>query len=184
MPEAGGSRALGDRRPRGPLPQRAEWLRHAHGLDPLGDQPAGGDLEEAVKPRLKDKGRSNRLAVADVGLLIPHADVAMRGALTTLERWLANRPRSGRLSRADRIVETRRLRERGLTQREIAERLDVSVSTVANDLRSTSSDGPPVTARSRSTPPPRTAQRADIAGLGKLLGPLRAVARSARRLLP
>jgi HTH domain len=99
-------------------------------------------------------------------------------------REMANRPRSGRLNRADRIVETRRLRERGLTQREIAERLDVSVSTVANDLRSTSSDGAPVTARSRSTPPPRTTQRAEPPGSSKLLGPLRAIARRARRLLP
>lgn len=98
-------------------------------------------------------------------------------------REMANRPRSGRLSRADRIDEARRLRERGLTQREIAERLDV-LSTVANDLRSTSSDGAPVTARSRSTPPPRTTQRAEQPGSSKLLGPLRALARRARRLLP
>lgn len=98
-------------------------------------------------------------------------------------REMANRPRSGRLSRDGRIDEARRLRERGLTQREIAERLDVSVSTVANDLRSTSSDGAPVTARSRSTPPPRTTQRAEQPGSSKLLGPLRALARRARRLL-
>ena len=97
-------------------------------------------------------------------------------------REMANRPRSGSLSRADRIDEARRLRERGLTQREIAERLDVSVSTVANDLRSTSSDGAPGTARSRSTPPPGP-RRAEQPGSSKLLGPLRAIARRARGLL-
>ena len=108
---------------------------------------------------------------------------ASRAASTT-PREMANRPHSGRLNRADRIAEARRLRERGLTQREVAERLDVSVSTVANDLRSTRTDGAPATPRSRSTPPPRATQRAEPAGWSKLLGPLRAVARSARRLLP
>ena len=53
---------------------------------------------------------------------------------------MANRPRSGRLSRADRLEETWRLRGQGLTHREIADRLNVSVSTVANDLRSSRTD--------------------------------------------
>jgi hypothetical protein len=40
---------------------------------------------------------------------------------------MANRPRAGRLSRAVSMEETDRLRDEGLTHREIAERLDVSV---------------------------------------------------------
>ncbi len=48
---------------------------------------------------------------------------------------MANRPRVGRLSPAERATEARRLRDdRKLTQRGIAERLDVSPSTIAKDL--------------------------------------------------
>jgi IS30 family transposase len=94
---------------------------------------------------------------------------------------MANRPRAGRITRADRVDETHRLRAKGLTHREIAERLDVSVSTIANDLRSTTS--PRVEGEPQATSPVPTAYRAR-ASKSSLLGRLRAKLRSVRDLLP
>jgi DNA invertase Pin-like site-specific DNA recombinase len=82
---------------------------------------------------------------------------------------MTNRPRAGRLTKTDRVGETHRLRAQGLTHREIAERLDISVSTVANDLR--------------SSPAEATTGEPDGDG-GSLLGPVRAVLRAARNRLP
>ena len=93
---------------------------------------------------------------------------------------MANRPRAGRLSRAERIEETRRLRDQGLTHREVAERLDISVSTVANDLRSTSDSR-----SAGATPRPGGPQHQSENGAASTpLGPLRAVAHAARQRLP
>jgi len=94
---------------------------------------------------------------------------------------MANRPRAGRLTRIDRIEETERLRGKGLTHREIAERLDVSVSTVANDLRASRPGSS--AARSPSRRDGRvSAEQTDGSGRGRLV-PLRAVVRAARRRL-
>ena len=92
---------------------------------------------------------------------------------------MANRSRSGRLDPTTRAAQARQLREQGLTQREIAERLDVSLSTVVNDLRR---------AKGASSEPgqrksaPDSGERAP--GWGRLLGPARAVIRALRRLVP
>lgn len=65
---------------------------------------------------------------------------------------MANRPRAGRLSPAERAVEARRLRDAdNLSQREIAERLDVSPSTIAKDLRG--ADPAPIAGPSASVSP-------------------------------
>jgi IS30 family transposase len=95
---------------------------------------------------------------------------------------MTNRPQSGRLNRADRTVETRRLRAQGLTHREIAERLDVSVSTVANDLRS-SPDSASGAGRSASTERHESTQRTNGAA-ATLLGPARTAVRAVKRRLP
>jgi len=104
---------------------------------------------------------------------------------------MANRPRAGRLSPAERAAEARRLRdERNLTQREIAERLDVSASTIAKDLRGAGQTRAP--SGSTNSSPPRvdayaTAQREPGGLLGaarSLLGAARSLIGAARRLLP
>jgi DNA invertase Pin-like site-specific DNA recombinase len=98
-------------------------------------------------------------------------------------RFLRDQPPTSRSPEPRRShAETRRLRGQGLTHREIAERLDVSVSTVANDLRSSpgSSSGANSSAPTeRHETPQRTKGAADT-----LLRPVRAVARAARRRLP
>jgi len=94
---------------------------------------------------------------------------------------MANRPRAGAITRADRVDEAHRLRARGMTYREIAERLDVSVSTVANDLRSPTS--PNAEGEPQATSPAPTTYRAR-ASESSLLGRLRATLRRVRRLLP
>ena len=94
---------------------------------------------------------------------------------------MANRPRAGRITRTDRVAETHRLRAKGLTHREIAERLDVSVSTIANDLRSTTS--PKAEGEPQATSPAATTYRAR-ASESSLLGRLRATLRRVRGLLP
>jgi Sigma-70, region 4 len=95
---------------------------------------------------------------------------------------MANRPRAGRLHPADRVDEMSRLRRQGLTHREIAERLDVSVSTVANDLRSSRTEASAAGISSPEGGQPAAGQMDGSAG--RLLSPVRAVVRAARRRLP
>jgi IS30 family transposase len=95
---------------------------------------------------------------------------------------MANRPRAGRLTREDRIEETERLRGQGLTHREIAERLDVSVSTVADDLRSSRTEAR--TAGRSSWEDEQAAAEQSYGSTGRLLGSMRALVRAARRRLP
>ncbi len=104
---------------------------------------------------------------------------------------MANRPRAGRLSPTERAAEARRLRDdRNLTQREIAERLNVSPSTIAKDLRgpggmrdaSASADS----SRSRGgADAPTQTEPAGILGAARLLiGAARRLSGAARRRLP
>ena len=95
---------------------------------------------------------------------------------------MTGRPRSSRLSREDRLEEIRRLRRQGLTHREIADRLNVSVSTVANDLRSLRADASTADRSLRTDW--RAATRRPDEGAGRLLRPVRAALRTARRRLP
>lgn len=95
--------------------------------------------------------------------------------------WHGQPPRAGRLSRADRIEETHRLRAQGLTHREVADRLDVSVSTVANDLRSSRDAGAADSSRPSDTGP--RIERSEDGG-GRFLRPVRAIVRGAKRRLP
>lgn len=104
---------------------------------------------------------------------------------------MANRPRAGRLPPADRAAEARRLRnEHDLTQREIAERLDVSPSTVAKDLRgfgrtratNASADSPPRRAGAGApTPSESSGPRSRVRSL---IGVVRSLIGTVRRLLP
>ena len=104
---------------------------------------------------------------------------------------MANRPRAGRLSPAERAAEARRLREdRNLTQREIAERLDVSPSTIAKDLRGLDRM-PDATASADSSRPrpridaPTQTEPAGLLGAARLLFvAARRLIVAARRLLP
>ena len=95
---------------------------------------------------------------------------------------MANRARAGRLSRAERIEATHRLRTQGFTHREIAERLDVSVSTVANDLRSSRTEAS-ASGRSPREEGEAAALQTDSKA-GNFLTPVRAAVRAARRRLP
>ncbi len=104
---------------------------------------------------------------------------------------MANRPRAGRLSPAERAAEARRLRdEHNLGQREIAKRLDVSPSTIAKDLR-----GPGHTraagALAASSPPSADADARPpdkptglLGAPRSLLGAVRSLIDAARRLRP
>jgi len=104
---------------------------------------------------------------------------------------MANRSRAGRLSPAQRAAEARRLRdEHNLTQREIAERLDVSPSTIGKDLRGPSDtsaaspsdeDSPP---RARADAPTATEPAGILGAVRLLIGALRSIIGAGRRLLP
>lgn len=102
---------------------------------------------------------------------------------------MANRSRSGRLSPAERAAEARRLRgDLNLTQREIAERLDVSPSTIAKDLRGTG--GTRATASAVDASPPRADAGAPrpseplLGAVSSLIRAVRSLIAAGRRLLP
>ena len=94
---------------------------------------------------------------------------------------MANRSRSGRLDPATRAAQARQLRDEGMTQRAIAERLDVSISTVSNDLhRAKGASSESESSQNKAAP----GSSEQLPGWGRLLGPVRAVAGALRRLVP
>ena len=100
---------------------------------------------------------------------------------------VANRPRNGRLAPYERAAQVRSLRGEGLTHREIAERLDVSTSTIANDLHTTAPRRRAESDISSDPQPGRSDQAADGSSrrvLSALLTPARSRLGAARRLVP